>query len=51
MEAVLPIHPDEQKNILIAQAEEEMNKYVRPEDIQRIKYYLTKVSRSFQEIS
>lgn len=38
------MHPDEQKLKLITQAEEEMRKPVREEDIDRIKYYLTVVN-------
>ncbi|KAF5289736.1 hypothetical protein FQA39_LY03653 [Lamprigera yunnana] len=42
MEAILPIHPDDQKKTLIAQAEIELSTYVLPKDIERITYYLTK---------
>lgn len=37
------MHPDRQKEIMIAQAEYEMNKEVLLIDFQKIQYYLTKV--------
>lgn len=44
MQAVLPIVPDDQMLMLIKQAEDEMNEYIRPFDIKRMHYYLTQVS-------
>lgn len=44
LEAILPVGPDEQRRILIQKAEIEMKKEVRLEDLQRIQYYVTKVS-------
>lgn len=42
-EAILPMHPDRQKEIMIAQAEYEMKKEVLLIDFQKIEYYLSKV--------
>ncbi|KAK5640705.1 hypothetical protein RI129_009252 [Pyrocoelia pectoralis] len=42
MEAILPVHPDEQKCQLIQEVELEVNRPVRPEDVERLRYYLTK---------
>ncbi|KAF5294393.1 hypothetical protein FQR65_LT10758 [Abscondita terminalis] len=41
-QAVLPIHPDDQKFMLIAQAVKEMLKPFKPEDKERIEYYLNR---------
>lgn len=41
MQALLPVDPDEQKRILIEEAEREMRRHVRIEDVNRIKYYIT----------
>lgn len=38
------MHPDRQKEIMIAQAEYEMNKEVLVIDFQKIEYYTTKAS-------
>lgn len=46
LQAVLPMHPDRQKEIMIAQAEYEMNKEVLVIDFQKIEYYLTKVTET-----
>lgn len=43
MEAVLPVHPDEQKAILKDYTEKEYLKPVRPEDWERIFYYIFEV--------
>ena len=43
MEAVHPIHPDEQLKMLKNTVEYEQQQIVRIEDIRRIQYYLTKV--------
>lgn len=43
LQAVLPLHPDRQKEIMIEQAEYEMNKEVLLMDFKKIEYYLTKV--------
>ncbi|KAK4874901.1 hypothetical protein RN001_014261 [Aquatica leii] len=42
MEALLPIHPDDQKESMIKEAEIDMRRHVRPEDLQRIDYYITR---------
>ncbi|KAB0793663.1 hypothetical protein PPYR_13283 [Photinus pyralis] len=42
MEAVLPVHPDEQKFWLVREVELEMNRLVRVEDIERLDYYCTR---------
>lgn len=41
---MLPIHPDEQKKMLISEVENELHKLVRVEDIERIMYYISEVS-------
>ena len=45
-QAPLPVHPDDQKSTLIREAEEQMKKPVRPEDLDRIRYYLNDVRRT-----
>lgn len=35
----LPIHPDDQKEFLLAQVEKESHALLRPEDVERITYY------------
>lgn len=42
-EAILPMDPDEQKEIQIKMAEREMKKPIREEDLERILYYITTV--------
>lgn len=44
-QAILPMHPDRQKELMITQAEYEMNKEVLVIDFQKIEYYLTKVCK------
>lgn len=43
LQAVLPVHPDDQLAILRKQVEEEQSNVIRPEDVERIQYYLNKV--------
>ncbi|XP_075210210.1 uncharacterized protein LOC142317535 [Lycorma delicatula] len=43
LQAVLPVHPDDQLFVLRQQVEAEQSKTVRPEDVERIQYYLFEV--------
>lgn len=43
MQAILPVHPDEQLRLMREKMEKELNKPITEDELQRIEYYMFKV--------